>query len=321
MSFRADQSNPTSQARHKRTDAESRTNEEKLKSENFIIKRENDQLKQKYKDVAAKNTRYRNKDELSEKEIATHLAEIARLESRNRKTLQKLDDTLMEITRLKANNVVLEEAYHKQSKEISAGEKRFDDYIQAVTNLTWQFRRSHPDLTTHRPSTRAFTSDGCRQHDTEDSQLADMDSVSSMPRTDGGIISAPRLQEESEETNVTNTLASPVIKHEQQVTHNHDKSTSTDATSYAKVSTTALEVLPSISGRVQAGHHSLSSTDEQETLQHSLKASEGCPSKRARLPDEALGHLVNKRMRQEHSRYADRSHSKATEPRLHFRQR
>ena len=305
-----------------RIDAESQTDEEKLKSENFIIKRENANLNQKYKDVLAKNTKYRDKDESSEKKIATHLAEIARLESRNRKTLLELDDTLMEVNKLKASKVLLEETCHKQSEDISAGEKRFDDYLQTVTNLTLHFRRSPPDSTIHGPTARAFRSEGGRRHDTEDSRPAGMNSLSSMPRMDGGIISPPQLQQKDGETKATEITSSPVIKREHQDQYEYHKSEPTDATAFPRTSRTDLDVLlSSVSGRVQAGHHSPSTTDEKETPQRNPVAREECSKKRGRLPDEELGHLMEKRRREEHTRYARPSPSKATDPRLQLRRR
>lgn len=304
-----------------RIDAESQTDEEKLKSENFIIKRENAHLNHKYKDVLAKNEKYRNREDSSEKKIATHLAEIARLESRNRKTLLELDDTLMEVSRLKASKVVLEETCHKQSEEISGGEKRFDDYIQAVTNLTLHFRRSPPDSTMHGPPDRVFRSEGERRHNTENSRPADMNSLSSIPRTDGGIVCRPQLQHRGVETEATEIISSPVIKREHQDPCEYHMSEPTDATAYPGTSRTDLEVLPSVSDRVQVGHHSLSTTDEQEDSQRNSVAPEESSKKRARLPDEELGHLMEKRRKEEHSRYARRSPSKATDPRLQLRRR
>ncbi|KAF7502590.1 hypothetical protein GJ744_005455 [Endocarpon pusillum] len=320
MNPRAEQSSPASQARHMRVDAESQTDEEKLRSENFIIKSENAHLNQKYKDTLAKNTKYRDKEESYEKKIATHLAEIARLEGRNRKTLLELDGTLMEVTRLKASKAVLEETCHKQCEEINAGEKRFDDYIQAVTNLTLHFRRSPPDSTIHGPSARAFRS-GVRCHETENSRPADMNSLSSIPRTESGIISTPQLQQKGGETKATEITSSPVIKREHQDQYEYHLSEPTDATAFPRTSRTDLDVLPSVSDRVQAGHHSLSTTDEQEDPQRNPVAPEECSKKRARLPDEELGHLMDKRRRDEHSRYARRGSSKATDPRLQLRRR
>ncbi len=295
--------------------------EEKLTSENFIIKRENAQLEQKYNDVLAKNKRYREKDESSEKKIATHLAEIARLELRNRKTVQELDDTLTEVNRLKASKAVLEETCHKQCGEIIAGEKRFDDYIRAVTSLTLHFRRSSHDPKIHGSPALALRSEGEWNCGAENSRAADTNSFSSMPRTDGDITSPPRLQEADKKAEVTGIKSLPIIKLEHQEKHNYAMSKAIDATAFSNASRPDLEVLPSISSQVQVGHQSFSTTDERETPQRNLKAPEGCSTKRARLPDEELGSLVEKRMRQEHSRYDRRSPSKATDPRLQFRRR
>ncbi len=321
MNFGADPSSPAAQARHVRTDAESQTYEEKLMSENFIIKRENEKLKQKYDEVLSKNKRYRDKDVSSDKKIATYLAEIARLDLRNRKSLQELDDTLTEVTRLKASNAVLEETRHKQSEEIIAGEKRFDDYIQAVGSLTLHFRRGSHDPRMHGPSARAFRSEGGRHSDAENSGAAGTNSLSSMSRTDSDIISRPRLQGADDETEVTKIRSSPAIKFEHQEKHKSDMLKATEAAAFSKASRTDPEVLPSVTSQARAGHQSFSTMDEQETPQCILNAPEGCSTKRARLPDEELGNLVEKRMRQEHSRYARRSPSKATDPRLQFRRR
>jgi chromosome segregation ATPase len=126
---------PATQGRHTRLNAVSETEEEKLQTENYLLKQEHRNLQQKYDRVVDKNRRWSNKDEDSERTMAGQKAEIARLETRNMRTLKELKESVTDVAGLNTRNAELEDLCRKHADEIQAEEKRFDGYVRAVNDL------------------------------------------------------------------------------------------------------------------------------------------------------------------------------------------
>ena len=300
---------------------ESETEEERLKTEHFILNQAHANLKQKWRDVVEKNKRWGEKDEISRKQKAALTAELARLESRNIKTLQELKDTTLEVATVRARNTELEALCHKQSEEVYAEKTRFDDYIQAVAHLTSQFVGRPSDPTTYGPPFRPSRSgEGGHRSHTENSRCADDTYLlAQMPGLDQDVLSTVSQQLQGDEAKITESPLSSRIQLEHGGDRGNDISESTDKTALSWVPRTYRRSTPSVSDRLQ-GEQYLSKTkkSEQRPPRHDSKTPEHT-RKRGRLPDEDLGHLVEKRRRHEHSRQATQSAGQASDPRLRLR--
>jgi hypothetical protein len=291
---------------------ESRSVEERLKAENFVLKEERINLRQKYDDVVGKNQRYRDKETGLEKRKAELKAEVACLESRNLKTMQELKDAAVDVTRLKARNAELEQLCYKQSDEIFDGQKRFDNYIEAVAHLSSQFRVRRPEPPTHKSSTRTMKSEG-RNYDTEDLR----------PFNTTLLLPIPSMERENlfpgEEKKPSKVLPHQETKSENRGHHDNDDLSKNTATLVPNPRADR-GIAPSVSGQNHREQHLPRSTSEQLLPRHNFTGTEKCSRKRALLPDGGLDHSDEKRRRQEHPRRDASSPDKATDPRLRFRQ-
>jgi hypothetical protein len=290
---------------------ESRSVEERLEAENFVLKEERINLRQKYDDVVGKNQRYRDKETGLEKRKAELKAEVACLESRNIKTIQELKDTAVDVTRIKARNAELEQLCYKQSDEIYNGQKRFDDYIQAVAHLSSQFRGRRPEPVTRRSSTRTMKSEG-GDHDTEDLR----------PFNTSLLLPIPSMERENlvqrEEKKPSEVLLHQETKSENRGQHdNNDLSKNT--TAVVPNSRADRGIVPSVSGQSHREQHLPRSTSEQLSPRHNFTGTKECSRKRALLPDGGLDHSDEKRRRQEYPRCDASSPGKVTDPRLRSR--
>ena len=293
------------------------TEEERLKAENFVLKQEHTTLKRKYKDVLDKNKRWGNKDEKSEKSKAEQKAEIARLESRNQKTLQELTDTALVVSRLKARNAELEALCNEQSEETHAGERRFDDYLQAVTHLTAHFRRRPPDPARCESPVSPFKSEKA-QRDSETQCPADKKSLLPMPRTERDISSTLFHPLQGKKTQPSAVRPSLTAKPEHRMQRDKGISSSANVTALFPTPRAGLGAMPSVSGGLRGEQHHSNKGEQEHSRQH-LTSVEECSRKRALLPDEELAHLVEKRRKEEHSRHATDSRRKVSDPRLQLR--
>lgn len=159
-----------------------KTEEEKLRTEIFIPKEEHTSLERNYRIVMDKNSKYRENECLSERQIVELRAEIDRLGSKDAKSVQELGNANAEATKLKARVLELENLCRKQAEQFQAVENHFHRYFKGVGDLSQEYFTAQNELAGSGSSPRITRSDDGEIYPTGTSRSGEGMSLLSMPR-------------------------------------------------------------------------------------------------------------------------------------------
>jgi hypothetical protein len=317
----SNQSIAPTQDRQTQLDAVPETMEEKLQTENYILKEERKLLQQKYDRVLDQNRRWNSKDVKSERTMAAQKAEIARLETRNMRTRQELAEAGMDAAGLNIRNAELEELCREYADEIHAVEKRFDDYVRDITQLTAQFRRRPPNPTTRGEHGRAFRSEAAMHSAAENLQSTTANPLLPVARTEHDLLS-PLPPHPDEMTRISETMPPPRMKKEDQDQAQVSTSTSATTSVVSPNTTLALRPLSSSPGHIQTEQrHSISSStlSRREAYRRNSKMPEESCRKRAVSPIDTRDSSFEEGRRHKYPRQTANSTNRTGDPHPQFR--
>jgi hypothetical protein len=296
---------------------ESKTEEERLRSELFVLKKEYRNVEQKLQDVVQKNKKWKEQEERFMTRKAELQAEIARLETRNIKAVRELHDSALEAIRIKTRNAELETLSQKQSEEIRAREARFDEYLHEVSHFTSRFRQRPFDPVTFRESgRRTLTSGSGPGRDTENPRSGERD----LPLLGPKMSSSEAFYRSAREV-ITSSAPkpSPAIKSEYKEEGNDKTPRSKDTTAFSPATRNQSGTNSSISDRLQGEQQFSTSSNQQQSSFSGFNAPQKCAGKRPLLPDGKLTDLAEKRRKQEGAQHSAEGSRKTTDPRLRVR--
>jgi hypothetical protein len=284
---------------HKRFLIGDKTIEEKLEARIFVLEEETAALNRKLKDVTDKNRRWKDREERWDKQKVELRAEVARLEGRNTKASQELEDRDLEVARLKSGNVDLENICRTHEERIRGADERFDNYIQAVTTFTSHFRVRPPDPTMNGLPALPLESEhfGDRSVNSEARQPASSP-LRPVPKSARAGRSTPCNGFEQNAASSAELTKHPKIKSEHE-DHDHNPIQQFDQSAKSPMQTTARIINPS--PMHLQDHEPLStSSHRQGSPGARLRTLERSARKRASSPN-VHEHITEKRRREESS--------------------